>query len=234
MSRPATLRVTEHVVAVAEDDGRETLRAKVVAETPRWYSPWLHLAFPSLVALGMLALAVGLIRDLSLWQLAFAVPVWVLANAVEWRAHRYVLHRRRFPFEVLFDRHTPLHHRLFLTEDMAIRSPLEFRLVLVPAFGVLAIAAIAFPGGLVLALIGQRNLACVWMVTTAAYFVSYELLHLSYHLPPESFVGRFWLVRVLRRHHALHHHPERMQRWKFNVTVPLWDWVRGTIYRDAG
>ena len=22
-----------------------------------------------------------------------------------------------------------------------------------------------------------------------------------------------------------------MQRWNFNVTVPLWDWVRGTTYR---
>ena len=24
-------------------------------------------------------------------------------------------------------------------------------------------------------------------------------------------------------------HPRLMQRWNFNVTVPLWDWVKGTI-----
>jgi hypothetical protein len=24
-----------------------------------------------------------------------------------------------------------------------------------------------------------------------------------------------------------------MQRWNFNVTVPLWDHVRGTVYRPA-
>jgi hypothetical protein len=24
-----------------------------------------------------------------------------------------------------------------------------------------------------------------------------------------------------------------MQRWNFNVTIPLWDWVRGTVYRPG-
>jgi sterol desaturase/sphingolipid hydroxylase (fatty acid hydroxylase superfamily) len=32
----------------------------------------------------------------------------------------------------------------------------------------------------------------------------------------------------LREQHRRHHHPRLMQRWNFNVTVPLWDWVRGT------
>ena len=63
------------------------------------------------------------------------------------------------------------------------------------------------------------------------YVVSYEWLHLSYHLPPESFIGRLWLVRVLKKHHATHHDPQLMQKWNFNVTIPLWDLVRGTIYR---
>ena len=53
------------------------------------------------------------------------------------------------------------------------------------------------------------------------------------HLPPESFVGRRRLVRVLREHHARHHHPRLMQRWNFNVTVPLFDWLHGTIVSRA-
>ncbi|HUE39224.1 MAG TPA: hypothetical protein VMR29_06945, partial [Candidatus Binatia bacterium] len=61
----------------------------------------------------------------------------------------------------------------------------------------------------------------------------YELSHLSYHLPPTSFVGRRWLVRVLRQHHARHHDPRLMQRWNFNVTIPFWDWVQGTIVADV-
>jgi sterol desaturase/sphingolipid hydroxylase (fatty acid hydroxylase superfamily) len=59
--------------------------------------------------------------------------------------------------------------------------------------------------------------------------VLYEVSHLSYHLPPESFVGRRRLVRWLREHHARHHDPRLMQKWNFNVTIPFWDWIRGTI-----
>ena len=31
----------------------------------------------------------------------------------------------------------------------------------------------------------------------------------------------------------LNHAPELMQNWNFNVTIPLWDWVRRTIYRGT-
>jgi len=61
--------------------------------------------------------------------------------------------------------------------------------------------------------------------------LSYEWLHLSYHLPPESRVGRLRPIRALCRHHALHHDPRLMQRWNFNVTVPFWDWVMRTTYK---
>ena len=50
--------------------------------------------------------------------------------------------------------------------------------------------------------------------------VSYEVLHLCYHAPKDSFIGRLSLIRVLRAHHARHHDPRIMQRYNFNVTVP--------------
>jgi len=68
-------------------------------------------------------------------------------------------------------------------------------------------------------------------MATMFYVISYEWMHLSYHLPRNSFVGRRWIVRLLRRHHATHHHPPLMQAWNFNVTIPLWDLVRRTIYK---
>ena len=64
------------------------------------------------------------------------------------------------------------------------------------------------------------------------YVVSYEWLHLSYHLPQDSFIGRRSIIRLLRQTHALHHDPRLMQRYNFNVTLPLWDLVRGTYTRD--
>ena len=71
----------------------------------------------------------------------------------------------------------------------------------------------------------------MFVATFAMYVVTYEWLHLAYHLPPDGPIGRLAPVRWLRRHHAAHHRPALMQKWNFNITLPLWDWLRGTIYR---
>jgi sterol desaturase/sphingolipid hydroxylase (fatty acid hydroxylase superfamily) len=102
-------------------------------------------------------------------------------------------------------------------------------LVLIPPFGVAAIAVVTAPfAWLAARLLGD---AAGWMmlVTTSLYVVLYELSHLAYHLPETSWIGRRQLVRVLREHHRTHHDPRLMQRWNFNVTVPLFDWLHGTI-----
>jgi len=214
----------------ADDPGRETLRAQVTGDIPRWYSPWVHLAFPSTIGIGAIVLGICFLRDLHAWQLLTVPLVFVLSNAVEWRGHKFALHRRTRVAAPLYDRHTPIHHRIFVAEDMAIRSPREFRIVLIPAYGILMILAMQLPLVTSLILLGQRNPALLACATSMGYVVSYEWLHLSYHLPPDSFIGRLRLVRILRRHHATHHSPRLMQRWNMNVTIPLWDWVRGTIY----
>ncbi len=211
---------------------REELRARLVAEIPAWYSPWAHLAFPSLVGLGTMAACLALLRDLRAVELLTVPLTFLLINAGEWRIHRDLLHKRTPPLTVLYDRHTPQHHMVFVTDDMAMRSRKEFRLVLIPAYGIVAAAfgALPIPTAMWLGL-GWRNPALLFMATTMAYVVSYEWLHLAYHLPSTSAIGRNAVIARLRRHHAVHHAPELMQKWNFNVTVPLWDWVRRTIYR---
>jgi hypothetical protein len=212
---------------------RDKIRASWNAEAPSWYRPWVHLAFPSLVGLGIVVASLALIRDLHSWQLLMLPVAFVILNAGEWRIHRDVLHKRTPGLRVLYDRHTPLHHMVFVTEDMAIRSPREFRFVLIPAYGIFA----AFLGSLPIPLfcglvLHQWNVALLYLATAMLYTVCYEWLHLSFHLSPESFIGRMRLIAILRRHHAIHHDPTLMQKWNFNVVIPLWDLVRGTIYRE--
>jgi hypothetical protein len=214
-----------------DDSDRESVRSRWLGEIPSWYSPWAHLAFPSVVGLGLIAGAVASVHGLRPWQL-FVVPlVWVLSNAVEWRTHKNVLHKRFWPLGELYERHTPNHHRVFVTADMALRSAREFKFVLLPFYGIVAIFMLNAPITLALVWAGQHNLAALYVATTMGYVLSYEWLHLAYHLPADSFIGRLGLVRVLRHHHAVHHNPSLMQKWNFNVTIPLWDWVRQTIYR---
>jgi hypothetical protein len=210
---------------------RERVRAKAVAAIPWWYSPWGHLAFPSLVGLGMIACAMTLLENPRPLELLFVPLVVVLLNLNEWHIHRNILHQRTWPLELLFWRHTPEHHVIFVRQDMAMRATREFRLVLIPFYGILAIFVTALPLTAALWFYVSHNVALLWVASTMGYVVAYEWLHLAYHLPESNPIGRTRLIRRLRRHHAMHHTPELMQRWNFNVTVPLADWVLGTTYR---
>ena len=210
---------------------RDAVRAEVLARIPRWYNPWAHLAFPSLVGIGMIAASVHVLRNPTPLELLVVPLVLVLSNFNEWRIHKHVLHRRSWPLETLFWRHTPEHHVIFIRDDMAMRSAREFHLVLIPAYGIVAIFVTTLPITIGLWLLSP-NVAALWVATSMGYVVAYEWLHLAYHMPADSVVGRSRLVARLRHHHAVHHTPELMQRWNFNVTVPIADWALGTIHRS--
>ena len=85
------------------------------------------------------------------------------------------------------------------------------------------------PIAFAIGLLFGANAGWIFVVTSSLFMVMYELLHLSYHLPADSFIGRQPLVHWLRRHHARHHDPRLMQRWNFNVTFPIFDYVMGTV-----
>jgi hypothetical protein len=213
-------------------DAREERRAEMLAGIPRWYSPWVHLAIPAVTGIAILAFALSRIEELRPWQL-LCVPLFLaFGNAVEWHAHRGLLHRRTWPLEILYTRHTPQHHAIYVSGDMFIRDWRELKFVLLPAYGVAGLVVVTSPVTLALWLAGQPNLAALWVASVVFYILTYEWFHLAYHLPAEGFVGRMRVTRWLRRHHERHHAPHLMQRWNFNVTVPLWDHVRGTVHRE--
>jgi hypothetical protein len=212
-----------------EGSNRQLLRERLGASAPRWYLPSVHLLCPSALGFLLILAALAQIRALRPVELLGIPFFYAFANAVEWWAHKYMLHHRRWFAPVLYDQHTPHHHMLFVTEDMAIRSRWECRLVLIPAFGLMLIFLATLPVGILLDRGGFHNLACLYIAVGVAYAISYEWLHLSYHLPADHPVRRLALIRALARHHEIHHDPQLMSAWNFNVTIPLWDWVMGTV-----
>ena len=206
------------------------MRAEANATASRWYNPWVHLAFPSLVGLGMIAGASARLEHPSPLELLTVPVAFVLLNFTEWHIHRHILHQRTWPLEVLFWRHTPEHHVIFVRDDMAMRERREFRLVLIPFYGILAIFVTTLPVTALLWMGASPNVALLWVATSMGYVVAYEWLHLAYHLPAGNRIGESRVVRWLRAHHGQHHVPELMQRWNFNVTIPLADWALGTTH----
>jgi hypothetical protein len=211
-------------------DARSELRADLLARIPRWYSPLVHVLVPAVGGLTIIAFAASRIHGLRGWELA-CVPLFFLAsNVIEWHAHRDLLHRRTWPLGMLYQRHTPQHHAIYVSDDMFIREWRELKFVLLPAWGVLSIPIVASPPAILFWLAGAPNVAALWIATTVGYVLMYEWFHLAYHLPAEGRIGRLRVTAWLRRHHQRHHSPHLMQRWNFNVTIPIWDHVRGTVW----
>lgn len=209
---------------------RVELRTQLLGSVPRWYSPATHLALPALACIGVAALALSRVSDLRAWQVAL-VPVFLLAgNAIEWHAHRGVLHRRTRFLAGFYLRHVPQHHALFVPEDLAIHSLKELRLVLLPGYALPAALVATVPAVAAFRAIRQPNLAALWVATAAVYLLAYEAAHLACHLPESSAIGRLPLVERLRARHRLHHVPHLSPWWNFNVTAPLWDHLKGTAY----
>lgn len=218
------------------EERRDRVRQKSLAEIPWWYSPYGHLAATTGIGLAVLVASIYALARLGNVRLTdlLVVPVVVLlANFFEWRVHKHVLHRRFWPFEVIYDKHTPMHHMIYVEEDMALRSVQEFRLVLIPAAGVLGIVLAAAPFAIAIARFWSSAAGWLFLLTASLFMVSYEVLHLCYHAPKDSFIGQRRIIQVLRAHHAKHHDPRYMQKYNFNVTVPLFDWIMGTMAPKA-
>jgi hypothetical protein len=212
----------------------EAFRERMLREqVPETYRPLVHLFFTVAPAVGSLAwvCASGLRgAKASEW---LTVPItFVGANLFEWRIHKVLLHKRWKPAAILYDRHTPVHHRIYREDDMAMRSDKEWMFVLMPAFAVGSVVAMTAPLAWAIAKVTTPNVGKLFLVTAASYMVGYELTHLAYHLPDDHPVAKLEIIRMLKRHHARHHDPKRMQKWNFNVTVPLGDWLFGTTAKD--
>ncbi len=210
---------------------RDTIRKAALAEIPWWYHPYGHLAGTTGIGIAVFALSAHFLRTgppVHASDFVVIPIVFLLANFFEWRVHKHVLHRRRFPLQVIYDKHTPMHHMIYVEEDMALRSVREFRLVLMPAAGVLGVVVATAPFAIGVAKLWSLPAGWLFLLASALYMVSYEVLHLCYHAPKDSFIGRRRAIAWLRTHHARHHDPRLMQRHNFNVTIPLFDWIMGT------
>lgn len=133
------------------------------------------------------------------------------ANAFEYFFHRFLLHARGR----VFAKYHLIHHSTWGAPDEALYMNFASNpLVVVLLFSVHAVPIAALEWVL------RAGLAPGMMVGFVVYFVAYEEIHWRIHLGS-------WLpswLQSARRHH-LRHHADAEGR--FNVFLPLFDWVFG-------
>lgn len=224
---------TVGAAGAAPDDGDamyERRRTSIVANIPDWYNPAVHLAIPTVIGLALIVAAALRIQGLRWFEL-ITVPITLFAAfGFEWRAHKHILHRRRPLLGLLYVRHELMHHVIYTYEHMAMKSSRELWLILMPAYAIVLVFAMVLPVALVVARLLGENTALLMVIASMAFFLSYEWLHMAYHMPDDSAVGRLKIIRRLREQHRRHHEPRLMKRWNFNVTFPVFDAILGTSW----
>jgi hypothetical protein len=193
------------------------------------YTGWGHFALTSATSLAAIAFAASRVHDVrpAEW---LAVPItFLIANAGEYFGHRGPMHHPRRGLGLLYARHTKQHHRFFTHDHMPCESSRDFKMILFPpAMLVFFLGFLAPAIGSLFYLVAGANAAWLYVATVTAYFLTYEWLHLAYHVRDESILARLPLLSTLRRHHTLHHDQRLMSRFNFNITFPICDRIFGT------
>jgi hypothetical protein len=197
---------------------KEEIRKAYSDAIPASYRWWSHLIIQFLLGVCVFWYAFSRLRG---WHFALLPLFFLLANFIEWFYHKNAMHHVLWGMRAITVEHVGEHHSMFVAGDMAIREPKELHAVLLaPVSMAVAYSMLLLPA--LGAYFLYRPVAYAWAAAGAIYFVSYELLHTLYHLPIN---GPF---RWLRKRHERHHDPEDMQRYNFNVTIPICDLVLGT------
>jgi hypothetical protein len=201
-------------------------------EIGQHYSGAGHFAFTSLLSLALITVAALGVHAPSLAELATVPLTFLFANAAEYFGHKGPMHHPRAGLGLVYKRHTQQHHHFFTDEAMSYESARDVKMVLFPpVLIVFFFGFIALPIGVVLWLLATENVARLFVATAIGYFLTYEWLHFSYHLGPDTFIGRRAIVRRLRRHHMTHHDLALMNRYNFNITFPICDTLFKTLKR---
>lgn len=196
------------------------------------YSGKRHFATTFGTSLAIIGLALSGVHGARLGELAAVPLTFLFANLAEYVGHRFPMHRPFPGLGLVYGRHAKQHHHFYTDEAMTFESWRDVEMVLFPALLIVFFsAAFVAPVGLLVYLLSTANAARLFVATVVGYFLLYELLHFSYHCPPDSFIGRLSLVRVLREHHTKHHDLGLMGQWNFNITFPIGDWLFGKLHR---
>lgn len=203
-------------------------------EVSRFYSSYVHICW-NIGILFLLALVNALLIENWNWKVV-GVYIFTLlfGDFLVWALHRYPLHHRYKYWSYPYERHTVMHHRYFTQNFITYDNARDFYAVFFPMKVIAGFALLAQPAFFfgVKYFLGH-NLAFAFTSGTAIYFLLYEFVHWTSHLPEAHFLISIPWLRRMRHHHQLHHNPRLMMKFNFGIVSPLADFLLGTKYKEA-
>lgn len=210
----------------------EERRQKIINTIPKWYHPLPHVIIPSVLGISLIVFCSLLMSNVSLIAL-LSIPITLFfLFGFEWLVHKYVLHTRQPLLNQIYKLHELSHHIIYTNDQMAMQNAKEIYFIMMPPYAIVLVFCLIAPLAFALGLIFSFNVACLILITSMSFFLTYEWLHFSYHQPANSWIGRNKFIKTLRRLHRTHHNPKLMKKWNFNVSLPVFDFLLGTYWRD--
>ncbi|PVZ66795.1 sterol desaturase family protein [Pelagibaculum spongiae] len=216
-------------------EAMQAFRSKYRTQISQRYSGWLHMGFVSVVGIAVIVYALSQVLDSS-WMQWLAFPLTMLGvNFAEYCAHRWLGHRKTSIGKMFYQRHTGDHHSFFLESAMDYQSVADWRVVLFPGYLIIAfLVGLVIPGFLLLDYLFSSNVGFIYAAAGISGYLFYEVMHFSYHIPQGHWVQKIFLMvpgwKQMRHTHVLHHRRDKMGHANFNITLPIFDWLLGTLY----
>ncbi len=216
-------------------ESMNTFRQKYRENIAPRYSGAHHMLAVSSVSLAVIIYALFQVSEPSYLEWSIFPLTMVIVNFAEYYAHRWLGHTKTRLGKLFYSRHTGDHHSFFLQEYMSYQSSRDWRVVLFPVFLIFAfIAGLILPPGYLLMNHASENVAYLYAAAGITGYLFYEVMHFSYHVPEKSIEERLFLWipgwKSMRQIHRLHHDRNRMAQRNFNITLPIFDILLGTLY----
>lgn len=201
----------------------------------RHYNGGLHMLSVLLVGLFVIIYSLSQLASVSLFEWCVFPLTMLVVNFAEYYAHRWLGHKKTHYGKLFYSRHTGDHHSFFLEHAMDYQTVRDWRVVLFPVYLIFAfILGLILPVGYLLSEIAGMNVAYVFSAAAISGYLLYETMHFSYHIPRGHWAEKLFLILpgwvALRHLHVLHHKREKMGEANFNITLPIFDFLLGTLF----
>ena len=199
------------------------------------YRGWVHMLTVLLVGFGVIIYALSQLLAVSFSEWLIFPLTLLVVNFAEYYAHRWLGHRKTKYGKLFYSRHTGDHHSFFLEHSMNYETIRDWRVVLFPVYLIFAfLFGLIFPVGYLLSEAISMNTAYLFAAAGISGYLFYEVMHFSYHIPRGHWAEKvFSLIPgwvALRHLHVLHHKRDKMGVANFNITLPIFDLVFGTLF----
>lgn len=202
-------------------------RNQYLAENHIWYSGPFHYLFNGTLLAGSATFLFLQIDDWQ-WNYLWTLPVMmILGSLAVYLIHRYPLHQKyRSVRKETYDKHTLMHHRFYTNTVYRVGPNEKSHTFLFPPLVVILFCGIFLPVFFLLTwLIFPSDIAFLMTGIASLYFILYEIVHYTSHLPSSHWLMKVGYFRKMRKHHLDHHDPRLMEKYNFNIVLPLFDYL---------